>query len=446
MKKMLGLALASVMLVQLAACSSGTPSAEGGAKTEGAQASGASANKQVNLRYSWWGSDDRNKAILAAIDAYQKMNPNVKIEGEYGAFASYYQKLLAQLTGGTAPDIVSVDYKWVQDLIANGKPFVDMNTMKDKIDMSGIDMKFAAAQAGDGKYLLGLPIGVNAIGLLYNKKLLTDAGIQMNNEWDWDTLLEAGTKLHQADKNKYLMFLNNDHYIYLLKSQLKQKTGNNIVNDDFTLGFKKEDLVEVFTYFKKMLDNGVIPPFTEAVQYESVYADQIPNWLNGNYGIFPTSASKIPSIALASKFDIDVARYPIYKNPKNPGIITSPSMIITINSKSANIDESAKFINWLMNSKEAALILKDTNGVPAVAPMAKLLQEQKLIDSNIARMVEEALPFSGTPENSSSLNPEIDTILKDYVHRVGYGKLTPEQAADGLIQDVGSKLKELNKK
>ncbi|TDF95386.1 ABC transporter substrate-binding protein [Paenibacillus piri] len=438
MKKTLLLALIFIILLQLAAC--GRPDAPQ------EKADNNAGSKQVTLRYSWWGSDDRNKAILAAIDAYQKLNPNVKIEGEYGAFAQYYQKLLAQLAGGTAPDIVSVDYKWVPDLIANGKPFVDMNTMKDKIDMSGLDMKFAAAQGGDGKYLLGLPLGINGMGLLYNKKALTDAGIDINNNWDWDALMAAGTKLHQADKTKYMMFLNNDHYIYLLKTQLKQKTGNNIINDDGSLGFSRQDLVDVFTYIKNMLDNGVIPPFPEAVQYESVYADQTPGWLNGTYSVYPTSASKIPSIEAASKFDVDVARYPVAKDAKNPGIITSPSMLLTINSKSPNIDESAKFISWFMNSKEAALILKDVNGVPAVQPTAKLLEEQKLINPNIAKMVEQALPFAGTPENSLSVNAEIDTILKDYVHKLGYQKLTPEQTADGLIKDVTSKIKEVNKK
>jgi oligogalacturonide transport system substrate-binding protein len=99
-----------------------------------------------------------------------------------------------------------------------------------------------------------------------------------------------------------------------------------------------------------------------------------------------------------------------------------------------------------MNSKEAALILKDVNGMPAVQSSVKLLEEQKLINPNIAKTVEQAVPFAATPENSLSVNPEIDTILKDYVHQLGYNRLTPEQAADGLIKDVSSKLKELNKK
>ena len=80
----------------------------------------------VTLRFSWWGADTRHQATLAAMELYSQRNPNVKIEGEYGAFSTFYQKLLTQLAGRTAPDIISVDYKWTHDLMKQGSPFVNM--------------------------------------------------------------------------------------------------------------------------------------------------------------------------------------------------------------------------------------------------------------------------------------------------------------------------------
>ena len=63
----------------------------------------ASAAKDVKLRFSWWGADSRHKATLAAMKLYETQNPGVKIEGEYGAFANFYLKLITQLNGNTAP-------------------------------------------------------------------------------------------------------------------------------------------------------------------------------------------------------------------------------------------------------------------------------------------------------------------------------------------------------
>lgn len=399
--------------------------------------------ENVTLRYSWWGSDDRHKAILAAIEKYETLNPHVKIEAEYGAFGTYYQKLLTELTGRTAPDIISVDYKWVKDLISKGKPFVDMYTMQDQIDMSGMDMDFTEEQAGDGEYLLGLPLAINTLGFVYNKDLADAAGLDMNNDWDWDKVLEEGEKLRNYDDSKYMMFMSMNHYMYYMKTRLKQLTGNNLFNDDYTFGFEREDLVEVFSYFREMLDRGILPPFEEAIQYSAANVEEVPGWLNGEYLIGPTSASKILPIKMTSSFEVDAIRYPVAKDAVNPGIITTPAMLISINKDSKHIDESAKFINWMLNDPEANLTVRDTIGLPAVDSARELLQQEKLVDDKMVEMVQVALPFAGTAENALSTNQEIDAMIKECIERLGFGLMTPEEAADDLMSKVGSKLQEL---
>ena len=57
-------------------------------------------DQQITLRFSWWGSEDRHEATIAAIEKYEELNPNITIEYEYMGFDSYYQKLLTQLAGG----------------------------------------------------------------------------------------------------------------------------------------------------------------------------------------------------------------------------------------------------------------------------------------------------------------------------------------------------------
>lgn len=38
-----------------------------------------------------------------------KKNPNITIEAEYGSWDGHYQKLVTQLAGGTAPDLMQTD-------------------------------------------------------------------------------------------------------------------------------------------------------------------------------------------------------------------------------------------------------------------------------------------------------------------------------------------------
>jgi oligogalacturonide transport system substrate-binding protein len=403
--------------------------------------------KEVKMRFSWWGGDDRHKATLAALELYSKKYPNVKIEGEYGAFGSFYQKLLTQLNGGTAPDVFQVDFKWVNDLLSQNKNwFVNMNGLADRIDMSGIDMKFARDWAAVGDFLIGLPMGVNGIGLTYNKELVNKAGIEMNDSWDWDSLLAAGAKVKQFDKTKFAVLFNRDYFTYMLKVQMKQRTGNDLVKPDFSLGFERADLVDTFAYIRKLLDTGTIPPLEETVPFEKVYADQTPKWLNQNYAIYPTSSSLLPRIKAASKFELGVARYPVLKNAKNPGLITAPTMMISLNASSPNRDEAIKFVNWIMNDKEAVLALVDSRGLPAVKQARDMLLAAKLMDPIITRMVESALPFSGGPEGALSQSQEVVVLVEDYIQKVGYGKLAPEQAADGFMKDLADKAAEMKKK
>ncbi|MHB0895929.1 MAG: ABC transporter substrate-binding protein [Spirochaetales bacterium] len=407
----------------------------------------ASAAKDVKLRFSWWGADSRHKATLAAIKLYETQNPGVKIEGEYGAFGNFYLKLITQLNGNTAPDIFQVDYKWVYDLLSQNKSwFVDMRTLSDKIDLSGFDMKYAMAWGSADNYLIGLPMGVNAIGLVYNKSLLEKAGVAINDSWDWNDLLDAGAKVKKLGKEYYAAFFNKSYLNYMVKVQIKQKTGNDLITKDYKLGFTKSDMVDVFAYIQKLLDTGTIPPFEEMVPFEMVYADQTPNWLNGKYGICPTSSSLIPSIRAASKFDIGVARYPIYDNAKNPGLITAPTMLLALNSRSPNLPEAIKFANWILNDKDAALVLGDARGMPASSIARTVLAQNNRLDKNIQNMVEKAIPFTGGPEGDLSQNQEVVTILDDYIQQVGYRNMSPEMAAEGLMKDLADKAAEMSKK
>lgn len=217
------------------------------------------AAKNAQLRFSWWGNDVRHKATLAAMEAYTKKNPHVKIIGEYGGFGTYYQKLLTQLAGGTAADIIQIDYKWVKDLAAQGRLFTDINTLSKTIDMKGFDAKFVKEHCAVGNYTLGLPAGISALGMIANAPLLKQAGITIDQEWDWDKIVAAGAALQKYDKNKHLLYMKSIHYYYMTKIMLKQKTGQDFINDDYVMTFSQQDLTEVLAYIRKLIDLGSEP-------------------------------------------------------------------------------------------------------------------------------------------------------------------------------------------
>ena len=70
---------------------------------------------RAHLALAFWSNPTRNKNTQAEIDAFMKANPDVKITGQPGDFASYWDKLATQTAGGTAPDIIQMDMAYIAD-------------------------------------------------------------------------------------------------------------------------------------------------------------------------------------------------------------------------------------------------------------------------------------------------------------------------------------------
>lgn len=45
--------------------------------------------------------------------------------------------------------------------MAQGKPFVNINDIRDQIDLSNFDESFLTDYCGQGDYLIGVPCGIN---------------------------------------------------------------------------------------------------------------------------------------------------------------------------------------------------------------------------------------------------------------------------------------------
>src|SRR5690554_4903274 len=113
--------------------------------------------QDVSLRFSWWGGEARHEATIAAIGRYMELNPGVRIVGEYTGYDGYYQRLVTQLAGRTAPDIIQLDQPWIPDLMTQGDLFLDLQEAD--MNLEAFDAGFLAAQGVYDDVLVGLPTG-----------------------------------------------------------------------------------------------------------------------------------------------------------------------------------------------------------------------------------------------------------------------------------------------
>jgi oligogalacturonide transport system substrate-binding protein len=401
----------------------------------------AKPKENVTLRFSWWGGEVRHKATLAAIDIYTKKHPEVRIEPEYGGFDGYQQKILTQMAGKVAPDIMQLDQPWLADLAVQGDILTDLNKYKSLIKLNNFDKNFLANQCSINKKLLGIPLGINATTYVINKELLIKNGIKPDTKWDWDNLLEYGTQIHKADNSVYLLAAAPEMTFQVLKSYIVNQTGKSWVLNDYTLGVDKKTLTDTFTYYRKLFDTGTMLPLEEQYLFEGK-PEQEPKWLSGKVGMSPNWASTFSAYS-GAKFELGAVLPPIAKNAKNSGVVVRPSMVAGINNYSEHKKEAAMFLNWLLNDPEAVAILNTVRSVPATEEGRKILADKKLLDPNVSLAVNLGIKNAGLVESTLTYNSELDNIFKDVLTKVAFKKLVPEQAADEFINRVQTKLAEL---
>src|SRR5262245_42065046 len=67
----------------------------------------------AEIRFGWWGNDDRAARTLAVIELFQEAYPDITVVGEpNGGTADHFQIIDTQLAGSDAPDIIQFGGNW----------------------------------------------------------------------------------------------------------------------------------------------------------------------------------------------------------------------------------------------------------------------------------------------------------------------------------------------
>lgn len=401
-------------------------------------AAAADQPRKATLRFSWWGSESRHQALLEAIDLYTSQNPGITIEPEYSGFDGYYQKLVTQFAGGTAPDLTPLSVDWINDIAIKGNLVLDLYDQQENLNLEAFNQEFLTKYTVFDDKLVGLPMGVNGMVIAYNKAFFQRFDIPEDTVWDWETIHAVGKKVHEQDPEAYLLAQLDVRGF--LQPYVRQLTDEQWITDDLSIGFDQEVLTGAFAYYRALLDDGVLQPVAES----SLYPDIAQNvrWQQGNVGMvfgLASTLSKLKSVIP----DIDVTTYPIPADAKTSAVLVNPSNPLAINKASAYPEEAARFANWLLTDPEAARILKDVYSVPPVEANSKLLADEGLIDSTVVKAVNLALANPGDPVNAISGDQQLNQLATDYLEQVGFGKTDPAKAAEELVRRTEDKLKEL---
>ncbi|MNI26606.1 putative ABC transporter substrate-binding protein YesO [compost metagenome] len=440
-----GIMLLNTMLfVSACSSSSGDTSGSNSSPASSPAVNNTASSKPVILRFAWWGNDARHKATLAAIDAYTKLNPNVKIEAEYMGFDGYNKKLATQFAGNIAPDLFQFTYEWSVDM---NDFMLDLSAMKSQIDMTKLP-EAAIKDFGSykGKQIM-VPSGMFAATSIINQDFMQKYGISTDTVWTWDKIIEEGKKIQEKDKKAYLLTADIDVINKLiLQPYIMQKSGKGWVNDDFTPGFDKAQLKDGLTYLSNLYKSGAIEPFGDSTAFVGKM-EQNPKWVKSEVGMLIDYVQAVDKYKQA----VPNVKIGISAFPENSGVVQSGNPVVagtgfSIWKDSKNKEEAAKFINYLVNDKEAALLLTTQRGIPASTTARAALQESGKLSADISKGLDLAVAKKTVAPNVASTNAELAQVVKDTIQKLIYDKVTPDQAAEEILKDFTAKLNEIKAK
>lgn len=392
----------------------------------------------VTLRVAWWGGDSRHTPTLKALEAYTQKNPNVLLEGEYGGWDGYYQKLVTQIAGGTAADIIQIDQPWLNELASKGDIFTVID--KSMVDLSEFDAGFLNSYCTYNGKLMGLPTGTNVNTFLVDVKLLADSGIDPNTKWTWENIITEGRKVNQKDPNAYFSSATPDIMRFWFEVYMAQLAGA-VVDQNKKVAFTEEQGTQAFTYFKRWFDERIVAPFPQTSIFYQKFQEN-PSWINNKMA---TAWDWVSSMErdIGAKKNIETRQFPVMKGAKNTGVLMRPSQIMVVNNNSKNKAEAIKVLNYLFTDPQGIEILGTARGIPSTVSGRKILAEKNLISRMAEKATNEGIAQAGLPQSVWQMNSEVIQTMQDVIDEFGFGKLTPQEASAKLIKDLNATLANL---
>lgn len=360
MKKLLSLALAAVLvLTLLAGCGGGASSAPASTAAPAASTPAAASDEPITMKWALW-DIDATAYYQPLIDAYKEQNPNVTIEMVDLGSTDYQTVLATQLSGGADDlDIITVkDIPGYANLVNLGmlEPLNDYNTNDTSLYGGTIEQITV-----DGNYY-AVPFRSDFWVVFYNKDLFDAANVEYpTNDMtldEYDALARQVTSGSGAEK------VYGCHY-HTWRSAV-QLFG--ILDGQNTIVDGSYDFLQ--PYYERILaeqDEGICMDYatlkTASTHYSGVFYNNQVAMMNMGSWFIATQIEKVKDgESLAANWGI--VKYP-HPDGVEAGTTLGTITSLAVNSKSANKQAAADFINFVCG-EEGQKVIANTGTIPAI--------------------------------------------------------------------------------
>jgi oligogalacturonide transport system substrate-binding protein len=394
--------------------------------------------QEVHLRMSWWGGNEVHRAYLASIRRFEAKFPHIKVKGEYTGWVGHLERLTTQIAGGTAPDVMQVNWNWLVLFSRDGRGFYDLSSLEGAIDLAQFDAEARSTGTVHGK-LNALPVTMTARVFYFNATTFAKAGLPVPRSWD--ELFAAGPIFRdRLGKDYYPLALNFLDVLALCRTWVVQRTNAPLVNEDGRrLNASEADTAEMAAFYDRLVREHVIAPAPERASYGNVAEQELRPWITGRYAgtYYWTSAVGKLTETLQPGQKIVLAPYLMRPGASDAGLFYRPGMMVAINSKTRHPKEAALLLDFIFNDRYAVEAFGLQRGLPVSRKAVAMLEARGLSrtlgwDGNLQVA---SLPHR-VGESGYFEHPRVRDGFIDVLESLGFGEIGPAEAGRRMHTDV----------
>ncbi|MBF0678987.1 MAG: carbohydrate ABC transporter substrate-binding protein [Devosia sp.] len=389
------------------------------------------------LRMIWWGGQARADRTLAVADAYADAKGITPLEGEFLSWNDYWPKLATQTAGGTAPDILQMDYRFIVEYASRNAIAPLDEYVGGVLDLSDFDEDQLEGGKVGGK-LYGLSLGANSVAMLANSTAFEEAGLTVPGmDWTYDTLRELGEAFKAANIRGGMKAMSDASGAEPMLDNWIRQRGKALYTPEGKLGPDADDMVEWFTMWNEFRDAGYIVSAEDNAL--DTGAPETSMVAMSKAALLPSNSNQLVIHQSVSKDNLTITSYPRIAAGVGGGHYRKPSQFWSIAGSSQNKEAAAEFLSYFINDTEAGKVLGVERGIPCSAKVrdavAPTLSEQDQIALNFVANLGDLLgPLPASPPNAAG---EIDTsLLRVLSQEVAFGARSAEDAGKFFVEEA----------
>lgn len=363
MKRIISAVMAVALSVSLLAGCGGASGKEA-AENEG--------NAPGTVTLKMWGGVPAENGPQAACDAFNEAYKDKGIQVEYERFVNDDTgnvKLETNIMGGSEIDLyMSYDMSQLSKR-AQGNMALDLTELckRDNFDVHQYLGDMADNYMVNGK-MYSLPCKLDQFGLVLNKDMFDEAGIEIPTDWTYEEFYEVCKKLTkgEGESKVYGMFWNTQQDLMGAATYLLSQTlgGDNIYTPDGkATRFDDPVWQKTVSLINSTMQEGYAPTHadsvTEKLTQESMFLGQKSAMTIGSWMVRSIKDTETYPHDFVTAF----APYPVVEKGQRNYTQGGYGDLLCINPRSEHIDAAWEFAKWYMN--EGVLYLVTGGRVPA---------------------------------------------------------------------------------